>query len=84
MQQNPITDPARLGLATAEDLRQLTKTYSAASLALEDRRYADSRRLLDGYWGRFLFEDEWTRRNLFPIPAGRLQHALKKQERKSQ
>jgi hypothetical protein len=41
---------------TVNDLRQLTKTLSSARLALEEGRYADCQRLLDGYWGRLLFE----------------------------
>ncbi|MEX0716495.1 MAG: hypothetical protein WD066_07910 [Planctomycetaceae bacterium] len=39
------------------DVRQLTKTLSAVKLAWNERRHADCRRLLDGYWGRVLFFD---------------------------
>ncbi|HVW02407.1 MAG TPA: hypothetical protein VHB77_18780, partial [Planctomycetaceae bacterium] len=43
--------------ATPDDLRQLTKTFSAARLACEEGRYVDCQRLLDGYWGQFLLDD---------------------------
>ena len=40
---------------TANDLRQLTKLFSAITLAWDDKRYADCERMLDSYWGQFLF-----------------------------
>lgn len=50
-------DDAQLEMraATTEDVKQLTKTYSAVSLAWDNGRIADCERLLDSYWGRFLF-----------------------------
>jgi hypothetical protein len=42
---------------TPDDVRQLTKNLSSARLAWDEQRYADCQRLLDGYWGRFLFEE---------------------------
>ena len=48
----------RLYRLTPSDLRQLTKTYAAVTLAWDDKRYADCQRLLEGYWGRFLFDTD--------------------------
>lgn len=48
----PLRGVQRFG---PNDLRQLTKTFSAAMLAWEERRYSDCHRLLESYWGRFLF-----------------------------
>jgi hypothetical protein len=43
---------------TPDDMRQLTKTVSGIRLAWDERRYADCQRLLDSYWGQFVFVDE--------------------------
>lgn len=43
---------------TDDRLRQLIKLYSAANLAFDERRYSDCQRLLDGYWGQYLFEEQ--------------------------
>ena len=43
---------------SADDVRQLTKTVSAARLAWEQGRYADCQRMLEGYWGRLLLEEQ--------------------------
>lgn len=45
---------------SADDVRQLTKTVSALRLAWEQGRYADCQRLLEGYWGRLLLDDQST------------------------
>ena len=42
---------------TADDSRQLTKHLSAVRLAWDERRLTDCERLLDGYWGRYLFQE---------------------------
>ena len=42
---------------TPDDLRELTKTVSALSLAWEERRYADCHRLLESEWGRLPFDE---------------------------
>ena len=43
-----------------DDLRQLTKVYSAVILARNEKRYADCQRLLESYWGQLLFDETTT------------------------
>jgi hypothetical protein len=42
---------------TPADLRQLTKVFSAISIAWEEERYTDCQRLLSGYWGQLLIDE---------------------------
>ncbi len=43
---------------TPDDLNQLTKVYSAVTLAWDEKRYGDCRMLLESYWGQLLFDEE--------------------------
>jgi len=52
----PAASPRPPSGLTAEELKQLAKTLSSARLAIEESRYADCQRLLDGYWGQLAFE----------------------------
>lgn len=61
-----LRSPARLWIDDADvrfdrlsndEMRQLTKLFSAVSLAWQDQRYADCQRLLESYWGAYLFEE---------------------------
>jgi hypothetical protein len=42
---------------TSDDMRQLMKVFSATMLAWENQRYTECERLLESYWGQFLFDD---------------------------
>ncbi|MGE3316150.1 MAG: hypothetical protein AB7O26_13625, partial [Planctomycetaceae bacterium] len=37
-----------------DDVRQLTRIYSAITLAWEEKRYSDCARMLEGYWAKIL------------------------------
>ena len=59
----------RLHHVSSDDVRQLTKTFASVALAWEEERYADCARLLDGYWGQYLFQVPASDATENPIPA---------------
>lgn len=56
---------------TPEDMRQLTKTVSGIRLAWDERRYADCQRLLESYWGQFVFFEEGQPSTVAPDSTAR-------------